>query len=298
MPAAKKPAGVTQVLWAAQTLGHLPLQYLINAMDSDDARVRAAAVRVAEFHLRERDVLENVCDLASDSDLRVRLQVALTLGESEDPRVPDVLRAIARRDAGNKDMLMALLSSVPKHAAALAEDAKQWQAAFKSGGESSAKPAPQIITNINADREKVVKQYASVATLTGDAARGHALYTNVCSACHRLKGEGQEIGPDLGTVAAKPTEQLVEAILDPNRAVEARYTTQTITTKQGREVTGLVMEETANSLTVRIATGNEVILRSDIAKRTGTSKSLMMEGLETLLTPQHVADVIAWMRSK
>lgn len=298
MPVATTATALTQVLWAAESLGQLPLRELIGAMGSEDARVRAVAVRVAEPHLDQRDVFETVCDLASDGDFRVRLQVALTLGESSDPRVPDVLRALAKRDAGNKDMLMALLSSVPKHAAALAEDAKQWQAAFKSGSESSAKPAPQIITNINADREKVVKQYAGVASLTGDAARGHALYTNICSACHRLKGEGHEIGPDLGTVAAKPTEQLVEAILDPNRAVEARYTTQTITTRQGREVTGLVMEETANSLTVRIATGNEVILRSDIAKRSGTNKSLMLDGLETLLTPQHVADVLAWMRAK
>ena len=298
MPVAQTPAGWTQVLWAAQTLGQLSPKELTDSMSSADARIRVAAVRIAEFHLEQRDVFENVCELASDNDLRVRIQVALSLGESSDPRVPDVLRALAKRDAGNKDMLMALLSSVPKHATALAEDAKQWQAAFKSGGESSAKPAPQVITNINADREKVVKQYAGVASLTGDAARGHALYANICSACHRLKGEGNEIGPDLGTVAAKPTEQLVEAILDPNRAVEARYTTQTITTKQGREVTGLVMEETANSLTVRVASGNEIVLRSDIAKRTGTNKSLMLDGLETLLTPQHVADVLAWMRAK
>jgi putative membrane-bound dehydrogenase-like protein len=292
------PRQQVRVLWTLRTLDELKPAHVMAAFRNRFAEVRRASVELAENFLGESGIVERVAQLADDSDLRVRLQVALTLGESEDPRVPDVLRAIARRDAGNKDMLMALLSSLPKHAAALAEDAKDWQTALRSGGDSSAKPAPQVITNINADREKVVKQYASVATLTGDAARGHALYANVCSACHRLKGEGQEIGPDLGTVAAKPTEQLVEAILDPNRAVEARYTTQTITTKQGREVTGLVMEETANSLTVRIATGNEVILRSDIAKRTGTSKSLMMEGLETLLTPQHVADVIAWMRSK
>ena len=80
--------------------------------------------------------------------------------------------------------------------------------------------------------------------------------------------------------------------------MEERYTTQTLITKQGREITGLVLEENANSLSVRLATGVEVILHSDISKRTSTKKSLMPEGLESLLTPQHVADILAWLRAK
>ena len=168
----------------------------------------------------------------------------------------------------------------------------------KPNGDAKQAPTPVIITNASPDREKVVKQYATAAKLTGNPTTGHALYTNVCSACHRLKNEGTEIGPDLGMVAAKPVEQIIEAILDPNRAVEARYTTQTLATKQGRDVIGLVIEETPNSLTVRTATGVETILRADISKRSGNTKSLMPEGLENLLTPQHVADILAWIRQK
>ena len=295
---ASSSAAQTQALWTMQTLGTLDTKSLLDGLNSPDGTVRVQAVRLSQSLPEDKVVVERLCELAGDDDLRVRFQLALTLGEISDPCVPNAMRALAKRDAGNQDMLMALLSSVPRHAAALAEDAKQWQAAYQSGGEASAKPAPQIITNINPDRDKVVKQYAGVATLTGDAARGHALYTNVCSACHRLKNEGNEVGPDLGTVAAKPTEQLVEAILDPSRAVEERYTTQTLITKQGREITGLVLEENANSLSVRLATGVEVILHSDISKRTSTKKSLMPEGLESLLAPQHVADILAWLRAK
>ena len=156
----------------------------------------------------------------------------------------------------------------------------------------------QIITNSNPDRAKVVKEYSGVGALKGDSARGHALYTVICAACHRLKNEGTEIGIDLGMVAAKPTEQLVEAIMDPNRAVEARYVAHTITLKDGREVVGMVAEETANSLTVKLATGTDVILRSDITRRTSSTKSLMPDGLENLLKPQDVADIIAWIREK
>lgn len=290
--------GYVRALWTLHHLGSLTPQLLDRAMAWPQLAIRQHAVRLAEGQLDDKSVLEAVCKLAEDPDLRVRVQVALSLGESSDARVPEVLRALAKRDEGNMDMLTAILTSVARHEKELAGDIKAWQAALKAEPKRAAAPAPMILTNANPDREKVVKQYASAAQLTGNPATGHALYTNLCSACHRLKNEGTEIGPDLGMVAAKPVEQLIEAILDPNRAVEARYTTQTITTKQGRDVVGLVTEETPNSLTVRTTGGVETILRTDITKQGGNTKSLMPEGLEMLLTPQHVADILSYIRQK
>ena len=124
------------------------------------------------------------------------------------------------------------------------------------------------------------------------------MYLAACSACHRLKNEGNEIGPDLGTVAAKPDEQLLEAILDPNRAVEQRYLTHTIRTKDGKDHTGLLAEETANSVTLKLGAATEVLLRTDIVKSTPGTQSLMPAGLESVLKPQDIADILAWMRSK
>jgi putative heme-binding domain-containing protein len=169
---------------------------------------------------------------------------------------------------------------------------------LKSDSKGANTSSPTMIINSNPDRDKVVKAYAAVASLIGDATRGHTLYTALCAACHRLKNEGSEIGPDLGTVASKPTEQLVEAILDPNRAVEQRYLTQTVTTKDGRELIGMICEETANSITMKLATGVEVILRTNLLSSTPGKKSLMPEGLESVLTPQLLADLLSWIRAK
>lgn len=283
-----------QQLWTMETLGTLKTELLRRTMRDKDARVREHAVRVAEHHLDDETVLQSVCDLAKDDDLRVRVQVAFSLGESKNPRIAAVLDNLAKRDAATPAMLIAALSASPDHA-----EAKQWQAMLKDGQKPATAPVPpKIITNTNPDREKVTKAYANVTTLTGDAARGRVLYTNVCAVCHRLKNEGNEIGPDLGTIAAKPTEQLLEAILDPNRAVEQRYLTQTITLKDGRQVIGMVAEETSNSITLKLGATTEVILRSQIAKNETGTKSLMPEGVESLLNPQQVADVLAWIRAK
>ena len=153
-----------------------------------------------------------------------------------------------------------------------------------------------VITNNNPDRQQVVKKYAVAATLEGDAKHGHLLYSAVCSACHKLKSEGNEIGPDLGTVAGKPLDQVIESILDPNRAVEQRYSVQSVVTKDQKEHVGLILEENGNNITLRTGTAVELILLKDIKKRSSTNRSLMPDGLESLLKPQDVADVIAWIK--
>ena len=287
-------AAQVQQLWTMHTLGTLQPALLRNAMRDKHAVIREHAARIAENFLNDATMLTALCDLANDDDVRVRVQVAFSLGESKDARIAAVLSALAKRDAATPGMLIALLSSSPHHA-----EAKHWQAMLKGDQKAVNTPPPKIITNISADRDKVVKAYAVVATLTGDAARGHTLYTAVCSACHRLKNEGNEIGPELSTVAGKPTEQLVEAILDPSRAVEQRYLAQTVTLKDGKQLIGMIAEETANSITLKlVGATTEVILRSQIAKTETGTKSLMPDGLESLLTPQQLADVLAWIRAK
>lgn len=297
-PDAGGPRVLVQLLWTMHTAGCATPAALTEAMRHPDPRVRRAAVAVAEAEIANPEVLQAVGRLASDPDATVRFQTALTLGASRDSSVPDALRAIAARDPEDPDILMAVLSAVPAHEKALAKDSARWQealsAATRAGRRDAAAP---VIANANPDREAVVREYAVVESLTGDPERGHVLYSAVCSVCHRLKNEGTAIGTDLGALASKPVAQLVEAILDPNRAVESRYATQTVTLADGREITGMVAEETANSLTIRTGQADEVIRRRDIASRAVSTRSLMPEGLESILNPQDIADIIAWIRN-
>ncbi len=67
------------------------------------------------------------------------------------------------------------------------------------------------------DRSRIVAEYLSVSNLTGNAERGAVVFSQNCVACHRFKGQGNEVGPNLGSVAGNPYEYLLTAILDPSK---------------------------------------------------------------------------------
>jgi putative heme-binding domain-containing protein len=150
----------------------------------------------------------------------------------------------------------------------------------------------------SADRQEVLQQYRTVHDLSGDAARGAAVFQKRCAACHKHHGIGTDVGASLAALQDKSTDSLLTALLDPNRAVEAKYTAYTLATKDGRVFSGMIVEETATHVTLAKSDGTrDVVLRVDIDEFTGSGKSFMPEGLEKDLSPQDVADVIAFIQS-
>jgi len=157
-----------------------------------------------------------------------------------------------------------------------------------------------VITNNNPNRQKVVAQFiANTARLEGDAKRGAAVFQKACMICHKVGDLGVEVGPDLKTIATKPREQLIEAIFDPNRAVEQRNAATQVTKKDKTLVVGQLASETPGNLTLRLPGGAEiVVLRSDIQEMKTLTTSIMPEGLESALSAQDVADVLTFIGGK
>lgn len=152
--------------------------------------------------------------------------------------------------------------------------------------------------SLNADRQQVLSDYASVATLTGDVERGRESFRKNCSTCHRLDEMGTAVGPDLQALSNKPAAFFLQEILDPNRNLDSRYMSYTALTDSGRIVSGLLAAETATAITLRGAEGKEETLeRGEIERLSSTRSSLMPEGLERLLRPQDVADIIHFVQT-
>jgi putative membrane-bound dehydrogenase-like protein len=169
------------------------------------------------------------------------------------------------------------------------------QKLLKHKSASVRKRAERLLAAADADRKKVVESFQTVGTLTGDIEKGAALFQQNCAVCHRPADQPQ-IAPDLGALADKPVETFLIAILDPNRAVEARYVNYMATTKDGREPNGIIAAETGNSITLRSQTSEETILRSDLESLTSSGLSLMPEGFEKSLSANDLADIIAFLK--
>ncbi len=279
---------------ALATLGTLNLtdsEIVRSALRDSHPAVRVQALRISEaLAPGHGEILPTLLACVDDPEFTVRRQLALTLGEWHDNRAIAALQKIAGREGEVGQMRLAIQSS-------LAPDSPLFEK-LKSAPPSLA-TVPVLPKPSTADRAKVVASYASVNGLHGDSQRGHTLFLQQCAICHRLKTDGKEVGPDLAMVADKPIDWLLTAIFDPNAAVEPRYQALTLKLKNGVELAGLIAGETANNLTLRLPGGSEYpILRGEIAEQKFIGRSLMPEGLETVLKPQDVADVVAWLRAK
>jgi putative heme-binding domain-containing protein len=148
------------------------------------------------------------------------------------------------------------------------------------------------------DRRDVLERFRVVGGLEGDAARGAVKFQATCAACHRHNGVGNEFGPQLAALSDKSDENLLVSILDPNRAIENKYKSYAVVTADGRTLSGMILAESANSITLAQPDGTQqVLLRVDIDELTSTGISFMPVGLEQGLAAQDLADLFAFIRS-
>ena len=107
---------------------------------------------------------------------------------------------------------------------------------------------------------------------------------------------GQNVGPELASVGDRTPEGMLNAILDPNRAIEARYLNYLATTKAGVTHTGILSAETGSAITLLAADGKKIdILRSDLEELTSTGKSAMPDGLEKDINLVEMADLLTYL---
>jgi putative heme-binding domain-containing protein len=133
----------------------------------------------------------------------------------------------------------------------------------------------------------------------GDAARGEAVYRRkdmVCQKCHAIGGSGGLVGPDLSSVGASAqVDYLIESILEPNAKVKENYHSLLVTTKQGKQLTGVKVAETKTELILRTAEDKEVVVPvKDIDEKT-VGGSLMPAGLTDTLTDAELIDLARFL---
>jgi putative heme-binding domain-containing protein len=147
-------------------------------------------------------------------------------------------------------------------------------------------------------RQDVVAAYQKALQLKGDRARGKAVFKDHCSSCHRLERVGQQLGADLAAIRDRGLDAVLLNVLDPNREVMPQYQSYVLVTTSGRVVTGMIAEESPNSLTIKKPDGGEEkVLRFQIEELRSTGLSYMPEGLEKQIDVAAMADLLAYLNS-
>jgi len=280
-------------LHALNDLAKLNDRILLESLKDPHPRVREQALLLSESLLGAvlpgMELVEAALALARDSDERVRLRAALAMGNLRDEKRRETefgrvlkketnhwirLAAISGSRAMPKDQIAGLLPPTSK----------------------TFRPAPQPVAPAP-DRQKIVEQFTPALKLAGNHARGAVTFGKLCLACHYLQGQGQRVGPDLSGIASRPLEALLIDVLDPSRQVVPEFASYEMILKDGESVSGLFSSETETRITMRRAgSPDENIPRSQIESIRATGKSLMPDGLETGLSTQDMADLLAFLQ--
>jgi putative membrane-bound dehydrogenase-like protein len=149
------------------------------------------------------------------------------------------------------------------------------------------------------ERTKKYKALLTPAALAkGNLAKGKMLYMATCGQCHKLFGEGQNVGPDITGSNRADLSYLLENVLDPNAVIGKAYQLNLFTMKDGRVMSGVIKEENAAAVKIAMMGGVEFTLpQADIAKREVSKLSTMPEGLFDALQPEMVVDLVKYLQS-
>jgi len=146
------------------------------------------------------------------------------------------------------------------------------------------------------DRAGVVRAYQASLSMPGEKDRGKKVFAKHCAACHQFGGKGNPIGPNLAAMKNRGPDAILVNILQPNAEVNPQYMNYLCLTTDGRTFSGIIANETSTSITLVKDDGkSETILRIDIDQLRSTGVSLMPEGLENVISPEAMADLLCYL---
>lgn len=144
--------------------------------------------------------------------------------------------------------------------------------------------------------ELISRMRNELRTSDGDPIAGRVVFKKVCGQCHKMYGEGAEVGPDITRNGRASFEQLLSNVFDPSLVIGVSYQGVTVVTKEGRVVSGLPIEDSPQRVVLKVqGDKQEIIARTDIDEVVPSKLSLMPEGLEKQIQPQEMRDLFAYI---
>jgi putative membrane-bound dehydrogenase-like protein len=254
--------------------------------------------------------------LASKASADLRGRALSAMGSLDDPAVatlvlarfhalepqlkPRAVELLTQRPAWCKALLEAVAAeSIP----AGALDANQIR---KLAASKDPTIAPLVLKHFgsvrearNPAREQVINQMRTFLIKNkakGKPEAGLVAFRKVCAQCHKIYGEGQEVGPEITRNGRGSFEQLLSNVFDPSLVIGTAYQATTVAVADGRVLAGLLVEESPQAVSLKLQGGKvEVIPRAEVEEVKRGELSLMPEAIEGQLTPQEILDLFAFI---
>ena len=156
-------------------------------------------------------------------------------------------------------------------------------------------------TLVKATERQVSVAEALAQMKNADVSRGRDLFHHAkgagCFNCHELEGHGNVFAPDLSDIGSRAdAKTLLESIIHPSKEITEGFAQQVIETKDEFTYSGIVLEESGRILRMALANGQAVnVKKSDIARRDTAKLSAMPEGFASMMTPQQLAHLTAYL---
>ncbi|MBN8246015.1 MAG: HEAT repeat domain-containing protein [Verrucomicrobia bacterium] len=161
------------------------------------------------------------------------------------------------------------------------------RALASSRSDAEKRKAQELFGRVNASSADKVKLIADKRKVVVDGpvdlAAGQEIARKTCLVCHKLHGEGADVGPDLTGVGRSSLEALLHNVVHPNEIIGEGYENVEVETYDGRQLSGRLVEN--NDLRVRLLNAGPaetVIPKSEIRQMHATENSMMPEGLEQM----------------
>jgi putative heme-binding domain-containing protein len=249
----------------------------------------------------------------SDAAARILSQAALTpaqrtalvplLPQAALTQRPLLLRAYAA--STDKALGLALVEALQNSGALAslsADDLRECLGKFPASVQERLTAARAALAQ-NAEKQRARIAELEKSLPAGDVQRGKVVFQSAkasCVLCHQAGDPGKYLGPDLSRIGSIRTQRdLLEAIVFPSASFVRSYEPVEITRKDGTPAYGIITNEGPDSLTLTTGavTPAVTVKRADIAGMKPGSASLMPQGIDQILTPHELADVLAFLQS-
>lgn len=246
----------------------------------------------------------------------IALKIAEALGNTSDRQSAKLLLPVvkdSKRDTGLRKQAVRSLAKTSDGANELLQLARAGQLAddlkFTASAELNAvrwaeikTEAAKVLPPVQGRNAAPLPPISELVKIKGDPTAGARIFTNAipgCGSCHVVNGRGAELGPNLSEIGTKlGRDALFEAILDPSAGISFGFEAWNFVLKNGDEVFGLIGSETADEVSVKAVGGIITRLKkNEIASRQQSKLSIMPAGLQTAMTAQELADLVAYLVS-